>query len=87
MGEYFFDFVEVFLDLAMLLLQFAVQFGLTVGQWIDALLPVNVNWNQYWATMPADLISLGKYIGVFECFGMVMSATSFKYIWRLVRGR
>ncbi|MBN4079734.1 DUF2523 domain-containing protein [bacterium AH-315-C08] len=84
MGDYFFDFLEFFLDLMMLSAQLGMAVGLEILFLIDGILPDNVNWSSYWAAWPTEIISLANYVGIFECFAIIMTAYTFKFFWKLI---
>jgi len=84
MGDYFFDFLEFFLDLMMLFAQLGMAVGLEILFLIDGILPDNVNWAGFWAAWPTEVISLANYVGLFECFALIMTAHTFKFFWKLI---
>jgi len=84
MGDYFFDFLEFFLDLMMLSAQLGMAVGLEILFLIDGILPDNVNWSSYWAAWPTEIISLANYVGIFECSAIIMTAHTFKFFWKLI---
>jgi hypothetical protein len=83
-GDYFFDLIEFFLDLVMLVAQLGMAAGLEVLFLINEILPDDVNWSSYWAAWPTEIISLANYAGIFECFALIMTAHTFKFFWKLI---
>ena len=84
MGAYFFDLIEFFLDLMMLIAQMSMSAGIYVLGLIDSLLPSNVDWVFFWSQWPVETMALARYVGLFECFFILLSATVFRFFWKMV---